>query len=111
MQMKRLLFFVAIALSAYVSAQDTSVDNLKQIREFKTISDARQYIENFDQPKSNFTGEPPLRSNQQRPREVFDLIHHDDSIYQWTWDPTINNWLLYSKIIDILYDAQNNWIS
>ena len=43
--------------------------------------------------------------------EQRDLIRIFDSIYYWQWDTLSIGWKIYAKIINIVYDAENNLIS
>ena len=110
--MIKVLLFAILALSMNAFAQtEHPISNLK---EGIQISLNERGLRN----KDGIWNTPDISSRmnlvkaiKHQTSEQRDLIQIFDSIHYWQWDTLSIGWKIYAKIINIVYDAENNLIS
>jgi len=107
--MKKALLIAALAISMNASAQD--------LPSTSGMQDQVPYVGEIFRTRTEDAGK---KTTGIYPHEIFgrtilrptyehlNSFQQNDSIYTWRWDTTLIGWVLESKIINMLYDANNN---
>ena len=112
------IFLIALFIINGAMAQGSvlalSINALAQSKHptFRSNEIVRDGMHNTGMKISNLNSEMNLgKIIKPQPHRPQDLIQIYDSVYQWQWDTTSVGWIIASKIINIVYDAQHNMTS
>ncbi len=107
--MKNLLLLFTLCLTLNLSAQNNPPGS-SPIQQQLSVLNKGGFLssDDFKIQEDYFKPNGLSASITSQRKSPTDAIQLQDSIYNWGWDSSLNDWIINSKTTDIIYDANNN---